>query len=363
MLIIYLPALSAVTEEVSYEDENTNQSRPANGKVAIPETQLEDELGHDGDAASVEAEENYDRDLIIAGFSTLHSSASDLLAAAAPRTLEPGENTADWVDQLRSSGTKAHKVLKFKGKTYLANRLSCTSAQEGTYINKLNVSQAIFGEQSGVHDSLAQKVDEVIHLANLAEFALWLFTADPQVDDENDLLQFNDSVFAEPFMTSLRAPPLGDNALGGSSGLLEETFDVAMELRTQIAIQKFAAGDQSPDTVLQDVFYIDNDDGTLSLKTWPSGIDGPRGNALFDNLEERVLQRVEEIRSHGFLEDSQSVDLDALQNEFPWTKCVQAALLWLNKRRNEVVRSISAGGGFDSLLEAVENPAKSSRRR
>ena len=142
----------------------------------------------------------------------------------------------------------------------------------------------------------------------------------------------------------------------GNSVLLEETFETAVELRTQFLIMLLTnSADESspdPDELMKEVFY----DHQSSLKGW--NIDGLRGGHLSGQRQKVVMGRIREIRQ-TFLDDTESLraghyfDPEELYQKFPWSSFVERMMSWSRLRLREIDIRIDEQGGTEGIMQGL----------
>lgn len=223
--------------------------------------------------------------------------------------------------------------------------------------------------------------DDVIHKANLAIFVHTAITR-PVDEDLLDALVTADQTFASPFARGFTRP--GAKAQTGYSTLVKETFEFALELRTQVLVSMLdtekptsdAAAAMIQDTMLNfdadaDDDYDDEMGAMQSLQTALSHSRHAKGWELLDphafgtnEYAERIIQRTEEIRrllfsdvENPFIDTSASLDsgLARLRERFPHEQFQKHVLQWSNLRLSEIDNSIKKLGGMDEIITALED--------
>jgi hypothetical protein len=211
------------------------------------------------------------------------------------------------------------------------------------------------------------KLDDVISKINLACFAWQLREWVDGTTDKtwNELLAL-DATFPGFFLSSFipidneeRVP-----SQPGWSHMLESTFDLAVEIRTQLAIMSLERKQPDLDELsqkLRDAFYneADSEAGTpnpeslaIRLRTWETEDLGVNLPNKFTKL---ILRRIKEIESRFPDEDFQGNHdyLSKLQAQYPWSEFILKALQWIRLRSEEVSRSIEYHGGSDHIIALI----------
>lgn len=151
-----------------------------------------------------------------------------------------------------------------------------------------------------------------------------------------------------------------------------DTFDVALAIRTQVAItllRDASLGDDSgadPDVILRDIF-LNSERTPVSreiLRTW-SGAEDLQDEAglLLEEFVSKTITRMSDI--HGCFRDDDKalssgdyVDFDRLEKAFPWDYFVQKVNLWAFARQKEFVAEINRDDGIlkvvDELNQRIE---------
>jgi hypothetical protein len=241
--------------------------------------------------------------------------------------------------------------------------------QEPNYINVRTLHRALFGT---IGDPAASQsgLDLILFLVNLLVFAKHMIRSDRNAKDMWDALRRLDNTFPGQFMPSLiqGAKPTA----AGESALLEDTFKLALELRTQLAIlvlqSRIGPREFNPDNVLDEVFFRSEssqaDDGSL-LREWNVAALGGDDSPLPEFLEKIVVERIEEIREYfptdeASIERGEVVDLEGLESRFPWEPTILRLLQWARLRHRELRKAIEELGGAmviaRNVKQAHENP-------
>ena len=201
--------------------------------------------------------------------------------------------------------------------------------------------------------------DAIIQLANLAEIMAALFPAHRDAQSVLDPLAHLHHNFPSSFMNELNPKAKRDyRRVPGPSRLLSETFELALELRTQYVVKLLMthANDPNfdPDDIARLVFYSDLE----HFRGWDIDIlnDG-QGNATKD-LELKIQDRVESLREHFSTNAEEPVDFESLDEAFPWMNLLTKLCRWAQLRTSELKAEIKSRGGADEIEDSLRNGVK-----
>ncbi|KAL1799728.1 hypothetical protein ACET3X_000070 [Alternaria dauci] len=234
-------------------------------------------------------------------------------------------------------------------------------SEEQNYIHIRALHRALFktnedgpASQSGL--------DLILYLANLLVLAKQMIYSNR--DDKNiwDVLRQLDNTFPAQFMQTL---DYGfQPTAAGESALYQETFDLALELRTQLVILVLQKSVESPEfdivETLKEIFFIpSSSDGDWPIRGWNLPVLGGDDSPLPEELDHLVQDRVHEI--HEFFREGSSIaELDELKSTFPWEPTILRLLDWVRLRRRELQAVIDDLGGPTAIArnvkQAVEGP-------
>lgn len=251
---------------------------------------------------------------------------------------------------------------------------------------KFNTDRQHYGKQAFIEvelvlrkliDSLQEtegnfRPDAILYAANIATAVKDLLVTQKKGRTTYvDLLRL-DHTFPDPFVSSF-----DETAEFGKSVLLEESFSMGLEIRTQnVIVNLLHLKDREdvefvPDKILANTFFEAPAQSNATL---------PYFNDLFDNGQvidivkkatntddqnKRIKQRVLDIREQfrqnaDAVEAGDLVDFDALEEEFPWLAFVANFVQWSRLRLDEISRSIKKQGGVDNIVKTLIEAIKSS---
>jgi len=212
--------------------------------------------------------------------------------------------------------------------------------------------------------------DAVLHAANLATLLKYLprTRSDGTNLDPVVFFQATDTNFPMSFVSEF-----DDRVQFGSSRLLQESFSLALGIRTQYAIvqmmQNEVNPDFDPDSTLRQIFLVseaDDDDMNPDVKSIEGmqAVLGPEERTAQTLEIQKLFQKIrstfkpaDQATKPGFY-----VDFDKLEELFPWNQFYFDVVQYSRLRLAEINRSINAQGGVKSLVkslkEAPEDPIK-----
>ncbi|KAI9819253.1 MAG: hypothetical protein M1827_007409 [Pycnora praestabilis] len=214
--------------------------------------------------------------------------------------------------------------------------------------------------------------DPIIQKANLTILVTKTITSQRESQDTFPVLQQLDGVFPTPFLSTF-STQLGTTF--GGSALLDETFNLALSIRTQLLIAMLYAhqdeANYDPDKILTHVFFElpERRDTQLSiyedtlhngrLKGWDVAGLGAGDTPLSNQFTNLILQRIQLIRQ-AFPEESQAMsigdfaDLEQLERMFSWLAFTQGVVSWAALRFEEIDQQLNAQGGLETMQANLE---------
>ncbi|KAH7088385.1 hypothetical protein FB567DRAFT_337772 [Paraphoma chrysanthemicola] len=249
-------------------------------------------------------------------------------------------------------------------------------SEEHNYIRVRAVHRALFESN---HDlaAAASGIDLILYLANLLVFAKQMIHSDRSEKEIWDALRQLDNSFPSQFMRALNAGAEPTNA--GESALLQDTFNLALELRTQLAIlvleRSTADSDLNPDEAIIEVFLRSEpsqESAGSMIRGWSIAALGGDDSALPQQFQHFVVERLNKMReffpvNEQSLESGDLIDLEGLGASFPWEATILRLLHWVRLRHRELRQSIDGLGGGAAILRSVqrqiEEPQSASQLR
>jgi hypothetical protein len=234
-------------------------------------------------------------------------------------------------------------------------------SEEG-YIHIRAIHRALFGTNGGAAASQSG-LDLILYLTNLLVFAKHI-RSDRNAKDMWEALRNLDITFPEQLMPSLIQG--AEPTAAGESALLQDTFDLALDLRTQLAIlvlQRSSTDPElNPDDVVTEVFLRSESsqatDGSF-VRGWNVTALGGEDSSLPKVFENAVVERLEKIREffpmdEESLEHGDVVDLEGLGDSFPWEPTILRLLHWVRLRHRELRTVIDGIGGAMAIARNVK---------
>lgn len=207
--------------------------------------------------------------------------------------------------------------------------------------------------------------DAILQLANLANFAATLLGPNAQNSQDLGLLQTMWEQFPSPFTHGLEK--LGVESFSyGYTRLLDPTFEVGLEIRTQFAVALLSErrSDQNfdPDAVLQRLFYAENDGNSPRFLGFKSTGLYIEDNFLPEEFERQMSERIQIIQGHLYEHSDGLVDVASLTASFPWHNFLARAMSWVRARTAELSQQIANQGGFDAIQQGLQERANLKRQ-
>jgi hypothetical protein len=311
----------------------------------------------------------------------LNAQARKLLGCFKTRTGQPDE----LVSLIRQSqDSESSQRQKADGCRASLGETQATYTLGGEYLKLDTILRALLRKRSTQplpKVSRPWRPDDVIHKANLAIFVHTAVTLSTD-GDLLDALMTADQDFASPFVRGFTRP--GAKPQTGYSTLVSETFEFALELRTQMLVIMLSTENPFQDTAAEmimntmlthfDMDYDDYGEDSKPIQILQAGLSGSshaRGWELLDphafgtkEYAEKIIQRTEEIRrllfsniDDPFADSSASLGsgLVKLRERFPREQFQKHLLQWSNLRLAEIDNSIKKLGGIDEIVTSLED--------
>ncbi|KAF2499960.1 hypothetical protein BU16DRAFT_613777 [Lophium mytilinum] len=312
-------------------------------------------------SASTAEAQDLEAGMMLADLEDLYNNAESFLNVMAPKDAR----TRDFekvLKDMRIPGSTTSKSFLKRSKGF-NDFVEAFKGEDRHYILPRAVSKTLFGSQQDLN-TIPGRPDAVLYKANLAVLARRLLT-DRGIEAIWKDVQQLDLSFPELFLSRFSDEL---NERGDTSTLLEQTFKVALEIRTQVAILDLAQEvDMSesfdPDRVLQTVFLKgslsdqEDQDYPPFVRGWNVGALGAGLAEIPQPFKDAVVRRMEEIRAF-FDPNSPAVDIDPLRAKYSWDSFCVRVLQWVRDRNQEIEASI-AHIGIKGLKNQVERSVKS----
>jgi hypothetical protein len=275
------------------------------------------------------------------------------------------EQVESSVKELKVSGSRLAKNLRQSERRFALTREHFGNEP---YIKTTLIFQRLLGTPKPAEAS--SRPDAIIHAANLATLVKDFLVMEKESQSSQSILGGLDSYFPQVFVAKFE-----DNIQAGNSRLLDESFELALDIRTQLTI--IALGFQkeqeswNPEQILLDSFYdAPPQRSRSSISDFEDAVRNGRprdlmgaGSTLADHQSAEVLQRVKDIRStfrHNTdaIELGDLVDFERLEELFPWVKFLTDLVHWSRMRLDEISEGIKQQGGVlnitQSFIEAIK---------
>jgi hypothetical protein len=297
-----------------------------------------------------------DGDLILEVLPTLSDTSSKLLGVLVPAGATK-EDITNITKGLLLPGSRVSRRVKFQESSFQSARGEFGSDQ---YIDLSIIGRALLGVKLTKDIGTGPwSPDSLLQKANLAIFATRMLIHQRGSQDLWAAIALLDSKFPAPFLSTLEP---SSRSVIGSSQLLRQTFDLALNLRTQLMLmilsQHLEKPNYDPDAILLYVFFEED-----NTKGWTVPGLGGGGSPLPAEFEKLVLERIQRIRQ-SFTEPSESLfvagepaempaELKRLEETFPWLDFLSEVVSWTNLRLEEIERQANEQGGTDAIVLAL----------
>lgn len=300
---------------------------------------------------------NLDAEDALDAFPALVSSSDGLL-----RFLVPDKFTRETITSIRrdvqSKETRACKNFLRLGKTFQVQRDVFGS---DLLLDPLQIVKALTGTKDAFDlPPGSWRPDSLLQKTNFAVLASYILTSPRNAENET-FWQELDHEFPRHF--------LGDSGNSmdskrGQRSLSQETFHLALEIRTQYVIMLLRGHLEQInfdfDLVIKQVFFTELD----NLRGWD--LAGFRSEDLTHDAEDAITQRIHAIR-HACKQNPSSesgADIDIVErvsNEFPWDDFIYQSIHWIRKQLDEIGIQIASVGGADAILRLLTEEVQKRR--
>ncbi|KAL2867050.1 SANT/Myb-like DNA-binding domain-containing protein [Aspergillus lucknowensis] len=328
-------ALTAVAEESSVRTPQKSVSHYTSsryGSSVIPESP-EDAANISGTTIlPSEPETDLDPEMMLEALPDLERAGKSLLDFLAPRTANP-VTVVNKAKQLSDPSNTQSRRLR-----YLMSNLASEFKYFGnkTYLDPEGINRAFTTALAGRRGSFQDWGPEpIVHIANCARFAHEILLAGTSTNSRRQAIRNIENVFPLPFMASLVVE--GQHKNPGESSLEKETFDLALEIRTQSLIllleDRQFDPEFSPKNALRRCFFTGSSRKSplrgFNLPTLGGAngtLPGEYKDAVQDRYNEILLSEVED----GV------IDVEELKGAYRWQRFVLRAAQWIRKRTEEI---------------------------
>lgn len=292
----------------------------------------------------------------------LYQDTEDFLAHLVPHDGEIADDFGRMTEMQKPDSTYVADYVDYSEE--LARRLTHFRAQHQQYINVQAVQRALFGANRGVA-AMRSGLNMLMYLANIVILSKNMIHSDRSDKNAWDTLRQLDNNFPTLYLAQLHREPEEIMLVEGDSGLLKETFELALDLRTQLAIlfigRESEQDNFDPESALEEVFFEstdENDDQIPRIRGWNAAALGGKGLSLQAQYEDAIVERIKDIRNYlPTYEDgsqpSDTIDFEGLEQNFPWNSMVLRLLGWVRLRAGELHQGIVDIGGIGAIADNV----------
>ncbi|OOF90837.1 hypothetical protein ASPCADRAFT_58563 [Aspergillus carbonarius ITEM 5010] len=314
-------------------EESPLQSAPRPGQYAnqvIPETPEEEANISGTTILPSEPDIDLDPDIMVEALPDLERAAGNVLDFLVPGSADPvsiistakklGDPGSTQSRRLQRSVTNLNHEVKYFG--------------QSTHSTYLDVEQIV--KVSGLED----RWKPFLHKANCARFALRMLLARPGANPSPEQAIFSiQEQFPLPFMTNLVEKDVQKSV--DESYLDKDTFELALEIRTQYLIMQLEAhqddDDFDPVEILTSGFFLDvPKDAPEDVERRFRGFNLERFTGLRQELPSRYRSDVEDRYNDMRVVLEVDGTLEALKGDYRWQKFVMQAARWIRKRTDEI---------------------------
>ncbi|KAI9812071.1 MAG: hypothetical protein M1832_000624 [Thelocarpon impressellum] len=301
-----------------------------------------------------------DADALVDELADLSKAAGKLLALVAPRHATAAAVAAVARD-VQVPGSRTGRTLHRLERNFQRHR-----EHYGTdhYVDVGLVLKALYGVRQAREAPVGPaRPDAVVQKANVAGLVTGALVSRREGRETHPALQHLELCFPAPFLSAFAVRP--DDAVGTSS-LLPETFELGLEIRTQLVIAMLSVHQTDPhldpDRILSYVFMEEaGADGarTAKIRGWDFAGLGGGDTDMPDAFGHASRQRVLDIRSF-FQDDPEArhagdaVDSEGLERRFPWAEYIAKVALWGRARADEIESQLDAQGGAERVAEVLK---------
>jgi hypothetical protein len=279
----------------------------------------------------------------------------DLLIPAEVTT----KSVARITKELRTPGSKLTQILASSENEFQIPRKDFGTDE---YINNNFVLRKFFGSDAPGDDF--RRPDAINHLANLATLVKNFLVAQWESPKTLPILETLDTCFPQSF-----ASRFSENIHNGGTALLEETFHIGLEIRTQFVIGELAArkedDDFVPETILAAAFYSMQTPQVASSDFFEDAMNNQNLRNILGNItsnseeqvvtiQQRILDIFESFNGELARAAGDPIDFDHLEKFYSWPKFLTQLLQWAQQRYREISKSITEQGGVEAIVENIK---------
>lgn len=288
--------------------------------------------------------------------------------------LIPANVTAKNIDRitknLMAPGSRLANELKFSEAEFTAARQNFGTEE---YVDNGYILRSLFGSEAPGEDFA--RPDPVNYLANLATLVKNFLVSQEASPKTLTMLETLDKWFPKAF-----ALDFNKHLTFGGTTLLKESFDIGLEIRTQLLIRELGERKDddafSPRILLASVFYNlptsrqASQNGTPILQSVSQEFfDEPANNKYLKGIlgdkvpisedqalkiHQRIIDVTESFNAEIAVAAGDPLEFDLLVKNFPWGKFLTNLLTWAQLRYYEISSNIKEQMGVETIVKDVK---------
>ncbi len=272
-----------------------------------------------------------DPEMMIEVIPDLERVGKRVLEFLAPRTATPVVivNKAKTLSDPRNTQSRRLRRLT----TDLDNEIKHFGSQ--TYLDVGDIGHIFASTLGGRRGEFSDwGPDPILQLANCARFAVEILLAGTSTNSQRQAIQNIENLFPLPFMIGLVGT--GQEKAPGESSLEKETFELALQIRTQSLILQLEENQGKPGFSAKSAIRMCFFTG-LSRKSPLRGFNLPNLGGSDGTLPEQYEDPVRNHLSEILLSETEDgIDVEELRNSYLWKRFALQAAMWIRKRTEEI---------------------------
>jgi len=353
-------------EEVGHEEHNDQGRKWGFTETSPRESQYSGTTAYT--SHSQEQMRDMDASLIIDHLPELFNTARGLLDLLAPKKVstQDMEVLQEYVEgvlrDLKVPGSRLSQKLKRKEDLFQASREHYGATE---FIELQLTLRKLFNTANPANSE--SRPDAVLYTANLATVIKDILVKPKENQSTNIHLRGLQAKFPQAFLSTF-----GKRNNIGASRLLEESFDLALDVVTQAVIADLLhpLEDEDmafePDRILASSFYGSVPGSNLTTEELDDFYNSEPVLDILRNVKNsnahkgKIRKRVSDIRSafryaSAAAEHGDLVDFEVLNESYPWLEFITNIVIWSRLRLDELISSVEKQGGAQSIAEALED--------
>ncbi|PLB52448.1 hypothetical protein P170DRAFT_507242 [Aspergillus steynii IBT 23096] len=288
-----------------------------------------------------EPDTSLDPEMMLESIGDLLRTSSDVLKLLVPASTDP-VSIVNLASKLADpKNTQSRRLSRSKSK--FESEASYFGGH--SYIDVERNSELVCSALKNRRDGLAEDwTPYPMQKANCARFAIEVLLARAETDAPRQAIQHVEGLFPSVFMSDIvhdgQLPAMGESSLG------KDTFNLALEIRTQFLIGLMEEHQNDPgfdpDALLQGTFLVEElpeevyDSSKAPLRGFNlTSLGGADGYLPFhpSRFRDDAYDRFNELRLN--VTDG-LVDIDELKSTYRWSSFTMKAAQWIRKRNDEI---------------------------